>query len=118
MEKYTKKEMIDFLRNKLSTDKYWAENALLKIYSRQTYQEKMYPGQGLAAENGVGFTRNDSEFLTSLSKQYSSRKTLSFKQYRWLLKKMGKYAKQLFNYPEFDKEHLMVIMDKEKAVVC
>ena len=116
MEKtYTQKEMIEFLKGKLSTDTHWAENALLKIYSRQTYQEKMHPGQGLAAENGVGFTRSDAEFLTSLAQQYSTRKSLSQRQYHWLKKKMGKYARQLFHYPEFDREHLCTIMEREAA---
>lgn len=62
----TKKEIEQFVRNKLATDDLWAKKALLLIYSRQTPDEQS-SGHTII-NNSVGFTGCDSEYLSSLAK--------------------------------------------------
>lgn len=62
-----KKEVEEFVRQKLGTDDLWAKKALLLIFSRQTASEQNVGHTVI--NNSVGFTGHDSEYLTSLAKQ-------------------------------------------------
>jgi len=62
-----KKEVEEFVRQKLGTDDLWAKKALLLIYSHQTASEQSVGHT--VVNNSVGFSGHDSEYLTSLAKQ-------------------------------------------------
>ena len=62
-----KKEVEEYVRNKLGSDDLWAKKALLLIFSRQTVSEQNVGHTVI--NNSVGFTGHDSEYLTSLAKQ-------------------------------------------------
>jgi len=100
-KKFTKKEAIAFIKNKLQSDDRWAIRALNTIFKNQTADEK------LSAEakysNGIGFSGVDAKFLTSLALQVADRGTLSMKQMAWLKRKIGKYAKQLLSVTNMEK---------------
>jgi len=103
----TKKEEINFIRQKLSKDYRWAIQGLITIFNNQTGEEQIT--DQTKEYNGIGFTGFDAEMLSSYAKQankvikinkkknipiaYGS--LLSHKQNHVLLKRMPKYAKQL-----------------------
>lgn len=62
-----KKEVEEYVRQKLATDDLWAKKALLLIYSKQTTHEQA--AGRTEVNNSVGFSGHDSEYLTSLAKQ-------------------------------------------------
>lgn len=66
-----KKEVEEYVRNKLGTDDVWAKKALLLIFSKQTVSEQNVGHTVI--NNSVGFTGHDSEYLTSLAKQLTIR---------------------------------------------
>lgn len=96
-----KKELIGFIRRKVSTDPLWARRALLQIYSRQTEDEKMI-GE-TSHQNGIGFNGCDAPILTSFAEQLKSRGFLSRKQEEILQKKIGRYSRQLLEVADPDK---------------
>jgi hypothetical protein len=101
MAKVTKKELLLFLRRKLAENDMWALRGLMRIYDRQTADEK---ASGSTKEfNKMGFTGVDAEFLSSLAQQYDKYGRLSSKQKIWLKKKMPKYAKQIYSVSDMDK---------------
>jgi hypothetical protein len=67
--------------------------SLIKVYENQTTEEQNWGSVHI--HNGVGFTRPDAEFLTSLAQQFQRRGNLSERQMHYLREKMGKYANQL-----------------------
>jgi predicted ribosome quality control (RQC) complex YloA/Tae2 family protein len=68
--------------------------ALIAIYNGQTFAEK--DCRATTEDNGIGFTGVDAEILTSFAEQFLSRQYLSPKQRAILVKKMPKYAGQLW----------------------
>lgn len=104
----TKKAKVEFMKIKLHDDDRWILKGLLTIYKYQTEEEK---AQAMTKEhNGVGFSGNDAEFLTSLAVRLIARgvpsllaqsvaiKVSSFlspKQEAILRNKMPRYANQL-----------------------
>lgn len=106
MKKVTKKATRDFLKFKLSTNKHWAVNALLKIYEYQTVAEA--EGEYTYDRNDVGFTGVDGKILTSFAKFYLRKKYLSQAQMKILLKKMPKYWKQILSNSDLNKLNPMV----------
>jgi hypothetical protein len=92
----TKKDYINALKTKLSTNPEWAIHGLMVVYDYQETEEKK--SSDVRFNNGVGFTPVDAAFLSSLAKQYISKGFLSEKQQVYLMKKMPKYAGQIFNY--------------------
>lgn len=91
----------DFLKKKLSTDKVWAQKALLKIFEAQTEDEVYF--ETTKEYNKVGFTGVDAEILTSFAKQLKNRGFLSPKQMTILFKKMPKYWHQIANISNKEK---------------
>lgn len=67
----------------------------MTIYSFQDDFEKS-AGHTIAA-NGKGFSGVDSEFMSSLAKQYKDNGYLSPNQMKWVTKVMPKYAGQLLD---------------------
>lgn len=92
----TKEEYVSLLKEKLSTDIVWATRGLCVIYSHQTLDEQECAD--VKVNNGIGFTSLDADFLTSLYNSYHKYGRLSEKQGQFLMRKMPKYARQLFNY--------------------
>ncbi len=84
---------VSYVREKLNTDNTWLLKALLKIYSFQTIDEQS--SESTNHDNGVGFNGIDAPFLTSISKQYLKKGSLSEKQIYVCRKKMLKYSSQL-----------------------
>ena len=100
--------MTDFLKHKLSTDKHFSENALFKIFERQTDEEK---ARGYTTDhNNIGFNGIDGKLLTNLveniSKKRKSNPTYRFsnKQFQVIIfKRMPKYWKQILDISDNDK---------------
>lgn len=67
----TKVMVKEYVKHKLSTNDKWALNALLKIYSFQTANEKAL--DHTVIRNNVGFSGHDAEFLSSIAKQLITR---------------------------------------------
>lgn len=89
----TQGQKIEFIRSKLGTDSQWAIRGLMRVYENQTADERR--AGVVNANNGIGFTVQDADLLTSFASQYERRKTLSARQVTVLYKLMPKYAKQL-----------------------
>ena len=92
----TKKAALQEFKEKLATDPRWATRGLLRIYSFQTESEQA--SETTSEDNGVGFTGVDADILSSFAKQVQAGRNLSQKQMDLLLKKMPKYAGQLYAY--------------------
>lgn len=88
-----KKDRVKLIREKLAVDKNWATAGLVRIFENQTADEQTC--EDTINNNGIGFTPADAYFLTSLAKQYISKRFLSSKQMTILFKKMPKYSAQL-----------------------
>jgi hypothetical protein len=93
MAKITKKSKVAYLKHKLTTCSNWALRCLEVVYANQTADEKEFAHT--KHDNGIGFTGTDGEFMSSLAEQYAHRKSLSPKQMCILMKRMGKYHKQV-----------------------
>ena len=66
---------------------------LQALYKRQTENEKVRHES--TTHNGIGFTKFDAKFLTSVAKNSQSYKNLSWKQAFAVGKALVKYRKQL-----------------------
>jgi len=120
-----KPERLAFVKVKIATAPAWALRALEIVAARQTTEE--FGAEVTAEDNGVGFTGLDAGILTSFAKQYEAWKIkpasnryptpLSEKQMNLLMKKMGKYAKQVIaaELAKFD-EIYPVVHQKNKGV--
>lgn len=99
--KELKKQAEPFIKMKLSTNAVWAKAAMLKVYDKQTEDEKV--SETTKHLNRVGFSGVDAELLSSFSKQMHSRGFLTAKQMRYVFKKMPKYWEQIFNMSDKNK---------------
>ncbi len=89
-----KQAIINEWKMKLGSDSTWACRGLIRIFEKQTDDEKQ---AGMTnRDNGVGFTGMDAEILTSFAAQYQRWGRLSDKQMVIVFKKMPKYAGQLY----------------------
>ena len=89
----TKKMLIEALRHQIATRDAQALKALVAVYNNQTVDEQ--DNEDVYVHNGIGFTPNDAEFMSSLAKQYLKKNYLSSKQMSYVKKTMPKYAGQL-----------------------
>ena len=92
----TKKQVVDFYKEKLRTNKAWVIKGLSVIYNYQLEVEQ--ESKDAKFHNGVGFSALDAEILSSFHEQYEKRKNLSEKQFAALFKMMPKYAGQLVRH--------------------
>lgn len=95
------------IRHLLSTNNKMVENSLLILYSRQTIDERAAQASG--HHNGMGFTKIDAKFLSSLAEwiKKSTRpdgQRLTPKQHMYARKRLMKYVKQLTKYANTRKE--------------
>jgi hypothetical protein len=86
----------EMVKEKILSDDRALKNALLRIYSFQTEDEKVH--EQTSHTNGKGFNGLDAEILTSFAKQLESKGWLSPKQIILTRKKMVKYSRQIFDY--------------------
>lgn len=91
--KITKNLIKSFLKHKLATNEAWALRAMVRVYECQTSNEQCTDSTNEL--NGVGFSGADAEFLSSLTKQYKTRGSLSPKQMTFVHKKMPRYWGQV-----------------------
>jgi hypothetical protein len=99
--KVTKKELIKYLRNKLSKDRKWALKALLVIYNNQDYEEKQT--KQTINHNGLGFDKFHSNILSSFAKRIINKKYLTSKQMKVLYNTISKYSLQIYNCSDKNK---------------
>lgn len=90
----TKKENIQHWKDKLGNNIGWAVRGLMAIYKNQTEEERST--KATLENNGLGFTGFDAEILTGVAQQYQRTGALYPGQKRVLLKRMPKYANQLY----------------------
>jgi hypothetical protein len=108
MKKVSQQKLIAFLREKLTSDIRWTERALLRIFENQTADEQ--EKDSVAKHNLIGFTTYDAAFLSNVAKRTVCRGyQMSEKQAKYVMLAMGKYARQLFKQPYFDREKLELI---------
>lgn len=92
--KKDKRQFIDdLLKRDDATGREANMRALLRIFQLQTTSEQLT--EYTCEDNGVGFTAFDAEFMTSLAKQFISKKSISERQFTFVKKSMKKYAGQL-----------------------
>ena len=103
-----KKEVRAWVRNKLARDNRWAKQALIRIYQRQTDEEKLK--QRTLNSNNVGFTGFDALYLSSLAKQELQRGWLTTKQMQSLRSKIQKYHRQVISMSD---EHQLLLLIKK-----
>lgn len=110
---YFKKEMISYLKYKLSTDKRWCLRALQRIFENQTYDQQI---QNITKQfNKIGFNSNDAKIMSSIYQFYVQNDYLSMKQLNICYRIMPKYAKQIIQkVPSFNKQKLWKVMDNDK----
>ena len=106
MSKITKKEVKEFVKGKLGTDRMWAIKALLKIFEFQTLEEQK--SKDTIYHNGVGFNGVDGEILSSFALQFQKKKFLSDKQMTTLFKMMPKYWSQVVKISDEKKLHSLI----------
>ena len=101
MKKVTNVQIEKFLKEKLSSNRAWALRALIRIYDFQTSEERETGSTYYV--NNVGFSSVDSEFLTSLAKQWKEKSYLSEKQMTYVYKRIPKYWNQIWSISDQDK---------------
>ena len=93
--KVTKVQVANYIKHQLATNPVWALKGLVKIYDRQTEDEK---ASGTTNNlNNIGFSGCDAEILSSFAVQFSKWNRLSDKQMALVLKKMPRYHKQIIS---------------------
>jgi len=99
--KTTQVQIRNFLKKQLATNQAWALRALVRVHEFHTADEQAV---GVTRENNsVGFSGVDAEFLTSLTRQYLTRGSLSPKQMGFVFKRMPRYWKQIKSLIPTDK---------------
>lgn len=83
----------DFIHGQLDGSQKAVEVALIAIYERQTQEEKV--GAYAIQTNGVGFSKFDAEFCTSLVQQLNRGRSLTPRQLEVARKKIKRYWRQL-----------------------
>ena len=98
----TKKELIGFVREKLSSDVRWATRGLLRLNERQTPEEKFLWRSIFA--NDIGFSGLDDRKFSYLVR-LAEENRLTPQHEETLLRLMPKYASQIYELS--DKEKLI-----------
>jgi hypothetical protein len=94
---YTK----EVIQQKLSSDLRWIERGVLVLFDRQTEDEKTQ--QGTRWENGRGFNKSDSNYLTYISKYLLSGRHLTGVHLEKVSSKLPKYWRQIMEEIELKK---------------
>ena len=89
----SKKDLIEHLRQRLSSDPRWSLRSLIRIYQNQTIDEQSK--DDTIERNGIRFSGPDAEILSSFARQYLRRRSLRPKQMNLLQRKIPSYARQI-----------------------
>ena len=92
----------------------WALKALMVVYDNQEPDEKT--GEQSIHSNGMGFSKFDAKFLTSLARQYRNRGNLSPKQIVFLKKKIGRYWRQILAVSNLQKIETAIAAEDAPAI--
>lgn len=111
----TKKQRVEYLKRRLSTEIKAATRALFRIYESQTESEKT--SRSVTVYNEVGFTPYDAGILTGLVKAWQKWGRFTDRQEAALLKIMPKYAGQLLKTKcDIEKLDRMILAEKETVI--
>lgn len=91
----SRNQLVESLKNQISTRDSVAIRALLTIYEFQSDTEKSY--KDTIGNNNVGFMGVDAKFASSLVEFYNKTGFLTEKQMNFVKKMMPKYSRQLIN---------------------
>jgi hypothetical protein len=93
VEGYTRKQVIAFMKLKLSFDNRWLIKGFLRLWESQTETEKTnYISHG---HNQYGFNKLDSLKMSTIYREYQSNKALNDNSLKYLKRKMEKYSAQI-----------------------
>ena len=95
-----------YMKTQLAKNADWAVKGMLKIYERQTADEKA--SEETCHVNDIGFSGCDANILSSFSKQFLTKSYLSEKQLVFVFKKMPKYWAQLWSLISAEKQEAIV----------
>ena len=110
----TKKELQEYLKGRLATDKDWALRALLLVVEFQSDVE--YEMERTKFRNGMGFNSSDGEILTSIAKQYQKKGWISDKQLFLVQKRIPKYWEQVMNLSNMEKLELAYLKSIKSGI--
>lgn len=111
--KVTKAELINFLRLMLGNNKIWAERALARIFENQTSLEQEL--NETMRRNNIGFNQADAKRLSIIYKSAAGKfSQMSDENIAFVMDRIPKYSRQLFNQKYFDQEKLLEIYLKLK----
>jgi len=112
---YTKKQVEQGLKLKLSTDLAFAKMAILIVYGNQTLGEQCAAITSDA--NGIGFTGCDAEILTSFAQRIERKGFFSTKMNQIVLRKAPRYWKQILPLVREDAiPSLVALVPKAKEI--
>lgn len=83
----------EVIKENLSRNPKWIERALVVLYERQTYDEKVT--KETIKENGIGFNSSDSRYLSYCSEWVLKGRHLNEKHLTKCGQKLPKYWKQI-----------------------
>lgn len=84
---------VEEIRALLETNDRMVEKSIVKLWERQTEDEKATKDTN--TQNGIGYNHVDSSLMSSFAEQILRGKRLSEKQMVYARKKIMKYAKQI-----------------------
>ena len=101
IEGYTRKQIISFMKLKLSFDNKWILKAFLRLWKNQTDTEKSnYISHG---HNHFGFNKLDSLRMTTIYRNYCKEKKVNENEMNYLKRKISKYAAQICSFTDPNK---------------
>lgn len=83
-----------YIRKMVTTNARWAEHAIVALYRHQTMEEQ--DQETTIEHNAMGFSAFDAEILSSFAKRLLDGRSLTDRQLEVAFKKLGKYARQLY----------------------
>jgi|SRR5579859_382804 len=86
---------VDEIKNLIETNDIFVGKATVKLFEKQTEDEKQTDTTG--ENNGVGFNGTDAFIMSKFAKFYMERNFLTAKQLAIARKKIRKYSKQITN---------------------
>ena len=91
----TQKQWRHYIKDLLRKNDNAVIRAVIQIYNRQTFDEQIE--QESNVENGIGFSKNDAPFLSTVAIAFISGKQVDKKTFEITRNKMMHYWKQLMN---------------------
>lgn len=99
---FTKIEVEAYIRMKLKEDQDWLKRACVRIYEKQTIEERE-KGRSIHY-NGVGFNRHDGPLMSSIAKSIKRGRQLSKQEFEKMQEIIPRYSSQIIKMA--DRENL------------